>query len=212
MTREPKWRRRSDARPEEIVEAALAVFAEKGFSAARLDDLAKGAGVSKGTLYLYFADKEALFKAVVQRYILAAVGELEARLSVEHRSAPDVLLAVGRTMGRTLLHGPAGVIPKLVVAEAGNFPDLVTFYMEEVVARGLAVVGRQVARGVAEGDFAPIEPALGARLLLAPVAMMAIWRHSFALGEANPMDPDLWLDTHLTVTLAGLRAGGRTTP
>jgi AcrR family transcriptional regulator len=207
MTREPKWRRRSEARPEEIVEAALAVFAERGFAAARLEDIARRAGVTKGTLYLYFDDKQALFKAVVQTHILEYVGEAEERLSHSKTPAPLVLRAVIGGIGGHLLSQPAGVIPKLLVAEAGNFPDLVQFYMDAVIKRGFCLIGQTVERGVAEGDFAPIAPNVAARLLMAPVAMMAIWRHSLAPWDPDPVDLNDWLAAHLTVTLAGLARG-----
>ncbi|WP_413205379.1 TetR/AcrR family transcriptional regulator [Rhodospirillum sp. A1_3_36] len=207
MTQEPKWRRRSEARPEEIVEAALAVFSERGFAAARLEDIARRAGVTKGTLYLYFDDKQALFKAAVQTHILTYVAEVEDHLSQGDAPAPMVLRAVIGGIGGHLLSQPAGVIPKLLVAEAGNFPDLVRFYMDAVIKRGLGLIGRTVERGVAEGDFAPIAPNVAARLLMAPVAMMAIWRHSLAPWDPDPVDPDEWLAAHLTVTLAGLAIG-----
>ncbi|MCF8479554.1 MAG: TetR/AcrR family transcriptional regulator [Rhodospirillum sp.] len=212
MTRQPKWRRRSEARPEEIVEAALAIFAERGFAAARVEDIARRAGVTKGTLYLYFDDKQALFKAAVQTHILGTVTQAEETLSHDTAPAPEVLRAVVGGIGETLLRGPAGVIPKLLVSEAGNFPDLVQFYMNAVIKRGFGLIGRTVERGVAEGDFAPIAPNLAARLLMAPVAMMAIWRHSLAPWDPDPVDPEDWLKAHLTVTLAGLAVekGGRT--
>src|SRR4051794_33899303 len=120
---EPRWRRRKDARPTEIVEAALGCFAERGFAATRLDDIARRAGVTKGTLYLYFSSKEELFKAVVRQFIVPL---LDAR--VEMLSAPGVpVTALLRQMILSVpdafLGSPVAAIPRLVMAEARNFPD-----------------------------------------------------------------------------------------
>src|SRR6201993_4193863 len=129
-----RWRRRKDARPAEILTAALDCFAERGFAATRLDDVAQRAGVTKGTLYLYFDSKEELFKAVVAQALVPNLERGEALISeaAEPRSAAALLAEMIRGWAE-LARSPAGAIPKIVVSEAGNFPDLARFYREQVV-------------------------------------------------------------------------------
>src|SRR5689334_19895810 len=127
-----RWRRRKTARPGEIVGAALACFAEYGFAATRLDDVARRAGVTKGTLYLYFPTKEELFKAVVRQTIVPNIARGEAMVDEGAESAPAALARLVAAWAE-MTGTPAGAIPKIVLAESGNFPDIARFYFEEVV-------------------------------------------------------------------------------
>ena len=129
------------------------MFAERGFAAARMDEVARRAGISKGTLYLYFPDKEALFKALVREAIVSTLGEAETL--VEHYQGPSAdLLRELVERFRALMHRPnVAALPKLIIAEAGNFPDLARFYLTEVISRGLGLIGRAVQRGVERGEF-----------------------------------------------------------
>src|SRR4051794_35863816 len=127
---EKKWARRKEARPAEILDAALACFAERGFAATRLDDVAKRAGVTKGTLYLYFPNKEELFKEVVRQAIIANIARGEALVAESSAPAPVLLEQVLRQWALAI-PTPASAIPKLVIAESGNFPDITRFYVDE---------------------------------------------------------------------------------
>src|SRR5579862_507626 len=131
-----RWRRRKEARPAEILEAALASFKERGFAATRLEDVAARAGVTKGTIYLYYPSKEELFKAVVRGELLPNIERLEASLSGPGPVAP-LLERLFTTWATEFVPSPVSVLPKLVIAEAGNFPELARFYLETVVQRGL---------------------------------------------------------------------------
>lgn len=203
-----RWRRRKEARPAEIVEAALEVFAEKGFSAARIDDVAARAGISKGTLYLYFASKEELFKAVVRQALLPNLARVERLLQVHPGpSAARIELMIGQ-IGALLQGTRIGVIPKLVIAEAGNFPELARFYHQEVITRGLGLLGAEVERGIASGEFRAIDASHGARLLVAPVLLAAIWKSTFEPHAGAPLDAPAFLGAALDVLLRGLRADG----
>src|SRR6266436_4550401 len=142
-----RWRRRKDARPGEIVAAGLACFAERGFAATRLDAVAKRAGVTKGTLYLYFPNKEELFKAVVRQAIVANIARGEALVAESAEPAPVLLERLIRHWAQ-LIPTPASAIPKLVLAEAGNFPDLARFYLDEVVNRGRALIRGVIRKGI----------------------------------------------------------------
>eukprot|EP01034_Spumella_vulgaris_P032775 gene32775-40456_t len=138
----PRWERRKDARPQELLEAALELFVERGFAATRLEDVARRAGVSKGTLYLYFENKEELFKAVVRATIGQAIGQAELDLAASDAPSAallkEMLMRWWGQVGATKLAG----ITKLMMAESGNFPELVRFYEDEVVARGNALLVR----------------------------------------------------------------------
>ena len=133
---EPRWARRKDARASELTAAALDLFVERGYAATRLDDVAARAGVSKGTVYLYFDNKAELFKAVVREGIVPLIADAEAALSHYQGPSGDLLrgLILGwwQSVGQSKLLG----IPKLVISEAGNFPEIAKFYADEVISRG----------------------------------------------------------------------------
>ena len=173
-----RWRRRKTARPAEILSAALASFAERGFAATRLDDVAARAGVTKGTLYLYFRNKEELFKAVVRQELLPTIERAEAM--VAESAAPSmVLLEQLAELFARVISSRLSAIPKLVLTEAGNFPDLARFYLEEVVERGKGLFRRVLERGVEVGEFRPIDTESVVLCVIAPFLLAALWRHSF---------------------------------
>jgi AcrR family transcriptional regulator len=210
MSSEParRWRRRKDARPAEIVDAALEVFAERGFSAARLDDVAARAGISKGTLYLYFPSKEELFKAVVRQALLPNLARVE-RLLREHPgpAAAQVELMIGQ-IGALLQNTRIGAIPKLIIAESGNFPELARFYLEEVIQRGLGLFATVLERGIASGELRAVDVGHGARTLVAPVLLAAIWKSTFEAHAGAELDAQAFLASAADVLLTGLRADG----
>lgn len=202
----PRWHRRKEARPAEITAAALDLFVERGFNATRLEDVARRAGVTKGTLYLYFPNKAELFKAAV-RESLVPVLELGERLVSQHRgSARDLIESLIRGwwehVGRTNVSG----IPKLVMAEAGNFPELANFYHDEITQRGRELVRRALRMGIERGEFRNVPVEETARLAFAPVLFAVLWKHSFAPCERRPMDPEALLDAHVDVFLRGIAA------
>jgi len=203
-TRVPRWQRRKDARPAEILDSALAVFAEKGFAAARLDQVAKAAGVSKGTLYLYFDSKEALFEAVVRSAIVPRLADAEASLRDHHGSATEFLAKLYRMFAALMADGQVAAIPKLVIAESGNFPDLARFYLREVVSRGLRLMGAVLELGVARGEFRPINPVHATRLMIAPVLFLALWRQSLGRHDDAQLDGETFLADALGLLTKGL--------
>jgi AcrR family transcriptional regulator len=200
----PRWSRRKDARPAELAAAALALFVERGYAATRLEDVARRAGVSKGTLYLYFDSKEALFKAVVREGVLPAL-ERGERMLEEHRGSAAGLL-------RELLHGwweqvgdtSFGGLPKLMISECRNFPELGRFYYEEVISRGYRLIGQVIERGMRTGEFRRLDPDHVTRLVVAPMVLLAIHRHSFDFCDSHRLDPQRYLDDHLDLLLGGL--------
>lgn len=198
-----RWRRRKDARPGEIVAAGLACFAERGFAATRLEDVARRAGVTKGTLYLYFPNKEELFKAVVRQAVVPNIVLGEALVAQSREPAPVVLEQLIDRLQAAML-APASAIPKIVVAEAGNFPDIARFYLEEVIQRGLGLLRRVLKAGVAKGEFRPMDVERTAYCVVAPMMLGMLWRHSFARHERRPLDARALCRAHMQVLLRGV--------
>ena len=210
----PRWQRRKQARPQEILDAALAVFAEKGFAAARLDRVAQAAGVSKGPRYLYLDSKEALLEAVVRSPIVPRIAGAEETLRQHRGSASELLAELYGRLGAALADAQVAAIPKLVIAESGNFPDLARFYLREVVHRGLRLMGAVLERGVASGEFRPMNPAHVTRLMIAPVLFLALWRQSLGRFDSPQLDGAAFLADALSLLTEGLkrRAGNDAAP
>jgi AcrR family transcriptional regulator len=198
-----RWRRRKDARPGEIVAAGLACFAERGFAATRLEDVAKRAGITKGTLYLYFSNKEELFKTIVRESVVANIARGEALVAHSSEPAPVVLEQMIARL-QAAMEAPASAIPKIVIAEAGNFPDIARFYLKEVVQRGLRLFRRVLKAGVARGELRSMDIERTAYCIVAPLVLGMLWRHSFARHERRPLDTNALCRTHVQILLRGL--------
>ena len=202
---QPRWTRRKEARPEEIIDAALELFVERGYAATRLDDVAARAGVSKGTLYLYFKNKEELIKAVVRHNVVPVLQHGEELVQQFSGSSADLVrqLVYGwwELTGSTKIAG----IPKLIIAEAGNFPDLAKFYHDEVIQRGQSLFRRVLQRGIDLGEFREVDLDNSIHVAMAPLLMLALWRHSFACCERKKLQPLRYLDTYLDLLLHSLR-------
>jgi AcrR family transcriptional regulator len=170
----PKWRRRPEHRPQQILQAALEVFGECGLSNARLQDIAQRAGVSKGTIYLYFPNKEELFKEMIRQTAVAAIVNAEETLT---RGTPsEQLLAFMKGYWQFVRSPAFSTIYRLVLGELHQFPDLAEFYAHEVVARGQRLLAGVISRGVETGEFRQIDPMVAARMLVALTVMNGIWR------------------------------------
>jgi AcrR family transcriptional regulator len=203
---ERRRERRKDVRPSEIVAAALELFVERGYAATRLDDIALRAGASKGTLYLYFESKEELFKAVVREGLLPALAEGEQLVDSFEGSAADLWRAFVRGWWEMIGSRPIGGLPKLMISEAGNFPEIARFYTEEVIERGHRLLRKALDRGVASGEFRPIaDPAMTQHIVFAPLLMLVLWRHSFGCCGSADIDPDLYLEQCTEFILRGLQ-------
>lgn len=205
MDSKPRWERRKDARPQELLAAALDLFVERGFASTRLEDVAKRAGVSKGTLYLYFENKQELFKAVVRDNIVHSIGEAENSMAASDASSGELLRSLmmqwWEEFGATKLAG----LTKLMMAETNNFPELAQFYNEEVVQRGNALIASLVERGMRRGEFRQVDPVLVSAILCAPMTMLMMWTHSFLPCDVNDIDPIAYLNTFIDMSLRGLQ-------
>ena len=207
----PRRERRKESRPAELMAAALELFAERGYAATRLDDIASRAGVSKGTLYLYFGNKQELFEALVRENIVALLDRFRAEIAGSDESA-DALLerffrSWWRDFGATRLSG----LCKLVMAEAGNFPEVARFFHDEVIRPNGELLGSIVARGVARGEFRPVDLEIATHLWIAPLVLKAMWTHSFDLCRiaGASLDPERMIDIHLDLIRAALRPDAR---
>jgi AcrR family transcriptional regulator len=198
--------RRKEARPGEILAAASALFTEKGFAATRMDDVAARAGVSKGTLYLYFPSKEELFKALVRTAIVPNVDRFAALAPAFPGKAADLIRMIVTAVGDITRDPAIGMVPKVLIGEAGNFPDITKFYADEVIGRALTVIAAIIDRGVAAGEFRSMAGKDVAPLVIAPLLLMAVWRHSFQLVRPDLIDPDAVLANHLDTLLRGFAA------
>jgi AcrR family transcriptional regulator len=200
-----RWRRRKDARPAELLDAALDVFFEKGFAAARLDDIAARAGVSKGTVYLYFDSKEEIFEALVRAIPQANVETVRTLTADPSVPADEMLARVLRLVGMFLRDQRMIKFPRLIVGEVGNFPKLAEIYKREVIARGLAILSSVIERGIKERVFRAVDAHHAAYAALAPLLFTAIWRTTFEQFDSAPLDAEAFIEQHIETFLRGLR-------
>lgn len=197
-------RRRKDARPAELIAAALDLFVEKGFAATRLDDVAARAGVSKGTLYLYFDSKEALFKAVVEQGIVPLFAAAEQELDGYAGGAADLLCQLLAVWWKQIGATPLAGLYKLIIAEAHNFPDLAQYYHDEVIVRGRALLTTVLRQGVASGEFRDVDVDTTINVIISPLLMLIVWRFSLRGCGPDEIDPSLLLQTHFDLLVHGL--------
>lgn len=200
-----RWQRRKEERPGEIAQAALECFAQRGYAAASLDDIAARAGVTKGTLYLYFPNKEALFKEVVRRALVPRIAAFEESVRASDSAAQQ--------LERLILAWPEfaatpnlAVIPKLVISEAGNFPDLARFYLDVVIVRARRLVLGILRRGMARGEFRRINANAAFFTVVAPLLIAVLWRHTFEAHDDKPLDIAALSRCHAAILLDGLVA------
>ncbi len=197
--------RRPDDRAPEIARAALDLFVSKGFAATKLEDVARAAGVSKGLPYVYFRSKEDLFKAVISEAIAEPLVRADELVDGYDGSTRDLLLALVASF-RAFAESPLGGVIKLILAEAGNFPDVARFYCSNFDLRGRQLFEKVLRRGIARGDFRPVDDVEMTAILLAqPLAMHAVWLRSIApYDDTRPVDPDRYYAAYIDFILKGL--------
>jgi AcrR family transcriptional regulator len=204
----PKFRRRKADRPGEIVGAAMAVFAEKGYAAARLDEIAARAGVSKGALYLYFETKEDLFRAVVEQAIAPNMEGVRAMIAAHPGPIGDLLRLVPDRIAIIIETLPLGGVLKMVIGEAGNFPELARVWHDRLVAHALGALAEAVAAAQARGEVRPGDPRAFALQLIAPLLLGVIWRETFVPVGAPPFDLPALARQHVETMLTGMLTEG----
>ena len=200
---EPRYQRRKEDRPQEITAAAFAVFAEKGYSGARIEEVAQRAGVSKGLMYLYFKTKEELFKAVIRSVVVRRVDALLEAVDTTELSSEEFMRGPLVDFMKRVPGSPVAIVIKLLIAEGQRHPDMVDYYWDNVVSKGLQAISLFVKRGVERGEFRESAVSDLPQLVLAPMMLSIIWRLVFAKRE---LDVDKLMETQIEMLLAYIRA------
>lgn len=198
----PRFKRRKEDRPAEITAAAFHVFAEKGYDATRVDDVAKRAGVSKGLLYLYFKTKEELFKAVIKSFITPKIDALKSRVASSDLSAEEFLRGPFLDFAKKVPQSPVKILIRLMVAEGHKHPDLVAYYWENVVSEGLATLGQVIDKGVRNGEFKRTAISDFPHLIVSPVMLSVIWSIVF---PTQSLETDRMLEGHIDMILSAIK-------
>jgi AcrR family transcriptional regulator len=204
VTAEPKWRRRKEDRPGDICRAALQVFAEKGFAGARIEEIAKRAGLSKGAVYLYFPTKDDIFRAVVRETVAPNIEAMQRAVL-----ATDLPFAV---MVRTLLPRfaevvtavPVGAVVKMVIGESRNFPELAKVWHDDVILKAIGLLGSVIERAQARGEVRPGDPRIHAFSIIGPMLIGVIWRETFTPIGGAAVDLPAIARQHAETVLVGL--------
>jgi TetR/AcrR family transcriptional regulator len=201
-----KRERRKEARPGELLDAALDLFVEKGFAATRAEEVATRAGVSKGTLFLYFQSKEELFKAVVRENISGRFKEWNAEFETFEGSTPDMLRYCMRAWWERVGATKASGITKLMMSEARNFPEIAAFYQQEVIQPGHDLIRRILQRGIDRGEFRPMDTSLAVYSVLAPMIFLMMWKHSVGacVSTSSDLVPEAYLASQVETILYGV--------
>jgi AcrR family transcriptional regulator len=199
--------RRSQAeRRQAILEAALAVFAEHGYEAARLDEVARRAGMAKGTLYLYFKDKEALFESLIRSAIDPVLERLQEVSSLPDLPLSQVLEILFATFQKEVLGTQRKLLIRLIIAEGPRFPAIAEFHYRNVVARVLPLIRKVAKRAVERGELPNDALVRFPQLMAGPLLLAVIWDAMFA--KIDPLDVRSFLRAHRDVLTGGLRRGG----
>jgi len=204
--RGPKFRRRAEARPDEVLDAALELFMEKGFAATRVNDIAKRAGLSKGAVYLYFPSKEAVLEALVRRAIIPiADSALEALRSYEGDPRLIITMVI-KMVGHRFADPKIIAIPKVVFREVLGFPHLAEMYRTEVLDKVLPVVTGLIRRGVEQGYLRQVDPDLTIRSIIGPLLLHLLLAEVFGITPEGGLHFDRLVDNHLSILFDGLGA------
>lgn len=199
---EPRYRRLKEERPQQIAEAAFEAFAEKGYAATRVEEVAKRAGVSKGLMYLYFKTKEELFKAVIKGVVIRRVNTLIDVVESTDLSSEEFLRGPMADFMKRIPGSPVAVVIRLLLSEGPRHPDLVDYYWENVVSRGMAAMRRLLVRGVERGEFRRTAVNDLPQLIMAPMMLSMVWNMLFT---KQTLDTDLLIDTQLDMLLGYIR-------
>ncbi len=200
---EPRFQRRKEDRPAEITQAALAAFAEKGYAATKVDEVAKRAGVSKGLLYLYFKTKEDLFKAVIRSFLSPRIDALISNIEETDLSAEEFLRGPFLAFAKSLPKSPAKILVRLMIAEGPKHPDLVEWYWDNVVSRALAALRTLIERGVDNGEFRESAVNEFPQLLVTPVFFSMIF--TIVFKQQMNLDTDRFIEAHMEMVLDSIK-------
>jgi len=206
--------RRKQARPQELLDAALGVFVEKGFAAARTEEVAARAGVSKGTLYLYYPSKEELLKAVIREHVLSVIEAGAIEIQQFTGSNADLLRHLLADWWMKVFESPGSAVFKLVMTEARSFPEIAEFYRRDVIEPGNRLIGGVLQRGIEQGEFRAVDIDAAVHSIVLPMVMLCLHKHS--VGVCAPVEsllrPRLFIDQHMDLMIRGLESGATGRP
>src|SRR5258707_10036802 len=204
-TQRSKQRRAPAQRPGEILDAALALFVEKGFAATRLDDVAERAGLSKAAIYLYFEDKTALFQGVVRQAVAVNLDTVSAMVKAHRGPVAELLPRILEFMAGRIDQSPIAAVAKLVISESRAFPEIGRFYLKEVIGRGLPLLEGLIVRGMEQGEFRLVDPAMTVRSIVGAMLLAGIWRTVFEPIGADKLDIKALARHHADLMLHALK-------
>jgi AcrR family transcriptional regulator len=202
----PRWRRRKESRPGEILAAALDTFVERGYESARLEDIARRAGCTKGTIFLYYESKAELFKATIRDVMVPLIRESEQAIETHKGEARVLFEKLLRIRWERATASRLSGLAKLLFAETERYPDLARFYYEEIHSQLQGLLKRAFDMGVASGEFRPLDGVTVARVAIAPIVFASIWRHSFGPVVEQAFDSDMYFKTTLDILFRGIEA------
>ncbi|MBN8527282.1 MAG: TetR/AcrR family transcriptional regulator [Planctomycetes bacterium] len=199
----PKFRRRSEARPTELIEAALACFAEKGFAATRLADVGRRAGVSPGTVCLYFPTKERLFMAVIDHYLRPVIAD-QARIADEAGSPASRLRRLMLAKAESLQRPNLAALARIIVCEIGSFPEVGREFYGSVIEPTMVQIAQLIEEGIACGEFRQVPARVHAHILVAPLPFALIWEACYGHLDPQPSTPIEKMHAHIDSSLRAL--------
>lgn len=204
---QPKFRRRAAARPDEVLDAALELFAAQGFARTTVEQVSARAGLSKAAVYLYFPSKQALLQGLVHRAVGQAAGQAVAGMAGYRGDPRPVLAALLRQIAGVLGDPKASAIPAIILREAPHAPDIAAIYRDEVLTPILPALRGLIAQGVEGGFIRPVDPDLTIRSIIGPVLVHVLLAQVFGILPAGGLSMDRLIDNHLTILMAGLDPG-----
>jgi AcrR family transcriptional regulator len=199
-------RRLKEARPQQLLDAALELFVEKGFAATRAEEVAQRAGVSKGTLYLYYPSKEELLKAVIREHLSSRIAAGAAAAEKHRGPVADLLREVFSRWWLEVFDSPTSGVFKLIISEVRNFPDIAEFYVTEVIQPAEDLIGRIVQRGIDRGEFDALHVPDVVHSLCLPMVMLCVHKHSIGAcaDHHEDFDPHQFVRAHVDLIVRGL--------
>jgi AcrR family transcriptional regulator len=204
VERGPKFRRRAEARPDEVLDAALDLFIERGFSSTRVEDIAARAGLSKGAVYLYFPSKEAVLEGIVRRAIVPIAANAVHLVENYAGDPRTIITLVMKTVAGRLAEPRTIAIPKLMMREMINFPDFAAMYRTEVLDKVMPLITGLLRTGIAEGYLRPVDPELTIRSIIGPIMLHILLDEVFGVRPADGLALDRLIENHLTILFDGL--------
>lgn len=202
----PKFRRRAEARPDEILDAARDLFSAQGYAHCSVDQIAKAAGVSKGAVYLYFPSKRAILEALVKRAVVPISAEALAGMPQAVGNLRATLTFFLRMIAQKLADPNIFAVPRIVIREAAVVPEIAEMYREAVLEPAMPVLIGIIKAGVASGELRPIDPELTLRTIMGPMILHMLMSEVFGITPARGLAMSELIENHLEILTNGLFA------